>query len=281
MTSRRDFLLAAASTAVEPSTAVALSAEKPTDRAGPANDKRGKRQIFAMDSGFLEIEPWAPPVLQNYLLSLAGKAEPRICLLATASGDSPAIVEMFYRVMANHRCRARHLNMFAPCTSDFAGFLTDHEVIYVAGGATKNLMSLWRDWKLDAALRTAWDAGVILSGESAGMVCWFESCITDSLPEKLLPLGCLGLLKGSACPHYDARPDVPPPVNRQTVFRSHIANGDIPSSGIATESRTALHYVEDQLVDVVSDKKGSHAYKVERVPEGYRETPIDARYIGA
>jgi dipeptidase E len=281
MTSRRDFLLAAATTAVGPSSAVALSGEKPTEHAKSPSDKRGKRQIFAMDSGFLEIEPWAPPVLQNYLLSLTGKAEPRICLLATASGDSPAIVEMFYRVMANHPCRARHLNMFAPCTSDFPGFLTDHDVIYVAGGATKNLMSLWRDWKLDEALRVAWDAGVILSGESAGMVCWFESCITDSLPERLLPLGCLGLLKGSACPHYDARPEVPPQVNRQTVFRSHIATGDIPSPGIATGSRTALHYIEDQLVDVVSDRKGAHAYKVERVPEGYRETPIDARYIGA
>jgi peptidase E len=280
MTSRRDFLLAAATTAVGPPAAMALSGEKPTEHAGLASDRRGKRQIFAMDSGFLETEPWAPPVLQNHLLSLTGKAEPRICLLATASGDSPAIVELFYRVMAKHPCRARHLNMFAPCTSDFPGFLTDHDLIYVAGGATKNLMSLWRDWKLDEALRVAWDSGVILCGESAGMVCWFDSCITDSLPERLLPLGCLGFLKGSACPHYDAGPDVPAQVNRQTVFRSHIANGDIPSPGIATGSRTALHYIEDQLVDVVSDKRDAHAYKLERAPEGYRETPIDARYIG-
>jgi peptidase E len=281
MTSRRDFLLAAATTAVEPSSAVALGGERPNDPSRRSGDNRGKRQIVAMDSGFLEIEAWAPPVLQNYVLSLTGKAEPRICLLATASGDSPAIVEMFYRTMANQPCRARHLNMFAPCTSDFPGFLTDHDVIYVAGGATKNMMSLWRDWKLDEALRVAWDAGVILSGESAGMVCWFESCITDSLPQRLLPLECLGFLKGSACPHYEARPDVPPQVNRQSVFRSHIANGDIPSPGIATASRTALHYVEDRLVEVVSDKKGGRAYKLERVPEGYRETPIDARYIGA
>jgi peptidase E len=266
---------------VEPSSAVALSGERPNDPSRPSSDNRGKRQIVAMDSGFLEIEAWAPPVLQNYVLSLTGKAEPRICLLATASGDSPAIVEMFYRTMANQPCRPRHLNMFAPCTSDFPGFLSDHDVIYVAGGATKNLMSLWRDWKLDEALRVAWDAGVILSGESAGMVCWFESCITDSLPERLLPLQCLGFLKGSACPHYEARPDVPAQLNRQSVFRSHIANGDIPSPGIATASRTALHYIEDRLVDVVSDKKGGRAYKLERVPEGYRETPIDARYIGA
>jgi peptidase E len=281
MTSRRDFLLAAATAAAAPSSPMAHNGGQPTDQSRPTSDKRGKRQIFAMDSGFLEIEPWAPPVLQHHLLSLTGKAEPRICLLATASGDSPAIVELFYRVMANHPCRARHLNMFAPCTSDFAGFLTDHDVIYVAGGATKNMLSLWRDWKLDEALRVAWDAGVILSGESAGMVCWFDGCITDSLPERLLPLACLSFLKGSACPHYEARPDVPPQVNRQTVFRSHIANGDIPSPGIATASRTALHYIEDHLVDVVSDKKDSHAYQVERVPEGYRETPIDARYIGA
>ena len=275
--SRRDFLLAAG-TALG---AYSLGAADDARGAGSTTAKTAKRQIFAMDSGFLSEEPWAQPVMARHLFSLTGKAEPRICLLATASGDSPAIIEAFYRMMGRHPCRASHLNMFAPCTSDFAGFLCGHDIIYVAGGATRNLMSLWKDWKLDEALRVAWDAGVILSGESAGMNCWFESCITDSLPEKLLPLNCLGFLKGSASPHYDPQTDRPPQFNRPLIFRSLIASGDIPGPGIAVESHVALHYVEDKLVDIVTDKRGSRGYRVERVSDGYLETAIDARYIGA
>jgi dipeptidase E len=274
--SRREFLLAAGTAF----STFSLGAAAATSGAGSATAKPAKRQIFAMDSGFLSEEPWVEPVIARHLFSLTGKAEPRICLLATASGDSSAIIETFYRIMGRYPCRASHLNMFAPSTSDFARFFSGHDIVYVAGGATRNLMSVWKDWKLDEALRTAWDAGVILSGESAGLNCWFESCITDSLPEKLLPLSCLGFLKGSACPHYDPQLDRPALFNRPLLFRSLIASGEIPGPGIAVQSHVALHYVEDQLVDVVTDKKGSRAFKVERVPNGYLETPIDARYIG-
>ncbi|WP_269152772.1 Type 1 glutamine amidotransferase-like domain-containing protein [Kytococcus sedentarius] len=45
--------------------------------------------------------------------------------------------------------------------------------------------------------------GVVLAGISAGMNCWFEGCSTDSYgPLATLPDG-LGMLRGSACPHYD------------------------------------------------------------------------------
>jgi len=273
---RREFLLAAGTAF----STYSLGAAEQALGAGSATAKAVRRQIFAMDSGFLADEPWAQPVMARYLFSLTGKAEPRICLLATASGDNPTIIEMFYRVIGRLPCRASHLNLFAPCTSDFAGFLSNHDIIYVAGGATRNLMSLWKDWKLDEALRVAWDAGVILSGESAGLNCWFESCITDSLPEKLLPQSCLGFLKGSASPHYDPQSDRPAQFNRPLIFRSLIASGGIPGPGIAVESHVALHYIEDKLVDIVTDKKGSRGYKVERVPDGYLETPVDARYIG-
>ena len=44
----------------------------------------------------------------------------------------------------------------------------------------------------------------MLSGSSAGMICWFEAGVTDSFGPQLagMPDG-LGFLPGSACPHYD------------------------------------------------------------------------------
>lgn len=267
MSTRREFLTATAATSL-------LSAEALAAARDPKAAARPRRQIFGIGGKFFP-DVWDKPVLPLHLLSLAGKPEPRICFLGTATGDSPDRIEEFYREMGKFPCRVRHLNMFKPHTADFVNFLAEQDIIYVGGGATRNLMTIWRDWKLDAALRNAWEHGVVLSGVSAGSICWFQSCITDSLPEKLLPLKCLGFLKGSACTHYEERPD------RPTVFRSLIASGEIDSPGIATDNNVAIHYVDDQLVDVVTAKKGRKAYKVERVGNSYRETPIEARYIGA
>ena len=55
-------------------------------------------------------------------------------------------------------------------------------------------------------LRQAWDRGIVLGGASAGSLCWFEEGTTDSRPKELSKVECLGFLKGSHSPHYDAEP---------------------------------------------------------------------------
>lgn len=230
-------------------------------------------QIFGVGGKFF-VEPWQPPLLQRHLLTLAKAATPRICLLAGANGDNPADIELFYRQMNLHDCRPCHLSMTNPVTRDFADYLLGMDIIYVFGGATKNLLAIWREWGVDAALRQAWEAGVVLSGTSAGSICWFESCITDSFPPMMLPLQCLGFIKGSASTHYDARPD------RPTTFRRLIADGTIASPGIATDDHTALHYIGDTLHEIVSARRGAAAYRVVRTEDGYAEEPLDVRYIG-
>src|SRR5919107_1814530 len=146
-------------------------------------------QIFGVGGHFF-VEPWEPPTLQRHLLSLAGVDEPRVCFIGTAGGDHPADIELFYRQFQRNPCRLSHLSLFAPVTANFEQLLLQQDVIYVGGGATRNLMALWREWELIEPLRRAWQSGVVLAGTSAGSICWFEGCITDSLPEHLLPLQC-------------------------------------------------------------------------------------------
>ena len=79
-----------------------------------------------------------------------------------------------------------------------------HHVILVAGGSTANMLAVWRVHGWDRVLREAWEAGVVLTGWSAGMICWFEAGVTDSFGPQLAGLrDGLGFLAGSACPHYD------------------------------------------------------------------------------
>ena len=211
-----------------------------------------KKQIFAVSGKFF-VNAWEEPKLQQHLLSLSEKPAPRISYVGAAVGDNPYEMEIFYRQMNQHECRLTHLSLFEPHTADFESYFNEHDIVYVNGGATRNLVVLAREWGLDKALRSAWENGVILSGTSAGAICWFESCITDSLPKKLLPQKCFGFLKGSASTHYDARPD------RPEMFTRYLKEGSIVSPGYALDDHTAMHFIDTSLHEIVSAKAGAKA----------------------
>ena len=89
------------------------------------------------------------------------------------------------------------------------------------GGNTANMLAIWRVHGLDAVLRDAWEAGVVLAGGSAGANCWFEASTTDAFlmgRADPLPDG-LGFVRGSFCPHYDSEPA------RQPAYRRLVADG--------------------------------------------------------
>ena len=140
--------------------------------------------------------------------------------------------------MATLDCRATHLSLVQPPTADLAAFVLEQDAIYVGGGNTRSLLALWREWGLDVALRAAYERGTVLGGISAGMICWFEYGITDSVPGALSPLRCLGWLPGTACPHYDGEAE------RRPAFHRLLAEGAVPA-GYAADDGAALHFVDD------------------------------------
>ena len=104
-----------------------------------------QRQIFAIGGRFY-VDTWEPPLLQRHLLSLSPAESPRVCLLAGAVGDNPSAIEQFYREIGIHGCRPTHLNIYKPVTRDFADYFAAMDIIYVNGGSTRNLVTVWRDW---------------------------------------------------------------------------------------------------------------------------------------
>jgi dipeptidase E len=230
-----------------------------------------ERHIVAMGGGGFLMEP--SPLLDDYALALAGTAEPAVCFLATASGDAAADIEAFHRAFPPGRARATHLSLFRRDERDPREHLLHQDVIYVAGGNTVNLLAVWRAHGIDAALREAWDAGVVLCGMSAGALCWFEAGVTDSYGRLRALHDGLGLLPGSHCPHYDGEAE------RRPTYRRAVAEG-LPA-GIAADDGCALHFAGTELVESVSSRPGARAYRVEPEAEGVVETPISARYLGA
>jgi len=212
-----------------------------------------KRQLIVQGGGGFLMEK--SRILDRNFLRATGKPNPRICFLGTASGDAESARYKFYEAMAALECRPTHLSLVQPPTADLAGFVLEQDAIYVGGGNTRSMLALWREWGLDRALRAAYERGVVLGGISAGMICWFEFGITDSVPGSLSPLNCLGWLPGTACPHYDGEAE------RRPSFHRLLAAGRIPP-GYAADDGAVLHFIDERLAEVVASRPAAHAYRV-------------------
>ena len=230
-----------------------------------------ERHIVAIGGAGFDEEAGRP--LRDYILELTGEARPRICFVPTASGDAAESLVAFYSAFPARRCEPTHLSLFRRDVGDLRAFLLDHDAIYVGGGNTANLLAVWRVHGLDAIFREAWEAGVVLSGSSAGANCWFEACVTDSFGPELAPLhDGLGFLRGSMCPHYDTEE------TRRPTFRRLVAEGF--AAGFAADDAVALHFAGTTLVAAVSARPGGRAFRVELVDGDVAETALAVRRIG-
>ncbi len=226
-----------------------------------------------MGGGGWGMEP-DNPLLDFYIYNLSDQAKPRVCFVPTASGDSEEYIERFYQHFAPQPAQLSHLSLFKPPTADLQSFIFQQDIIYVGGGNTKNLIALWKEWKLDRILREAWKSGIILCGLSAGSICWFEEGVTDSIPGKYTVLQCLGFLSGSNCPHYDGearrRPDY-----HQLLSQDQIDNGYAADDGVG------LHFIGDRLHHIVSSRPQAMAYRVEKQNGKVSEKPLKPQYLGS
>ena len=224
------------------------------------------RHLVALGGG--GFSDGATPLLDDFVLGLAGAKRPRICFLGTATGDSPEYAVKFYAAF-RERAQPAHLELFGRPRRDIRDFLLSHDVVYVGGGNTANMLAIWRVHGVDAILREAWERGIVLAGISAGSICWFEGGVTDSFGDELAPLLCLGFLPGSNCPHYDSEPE------RRPTYRRLVDGGELPP-GLAADDGVALHFVGTELAEAVGERPGAGAFRVERGAE----TPIPVRYLG-
>jgi dipeptidase E len=207
--------------------------------------------------------------LDDFVLELAGQERPAVCFVPTASGDADSYVVRFHAAFPPGRARASHLPLFARDGRDLRKHLLAQDVIYVGGGNTVNMLAIWRAHGMDAILREAWEAGVVLAGMSAGALCWFEGGVTDSYGAvDGLPDG-LCFLPGSMCPHFDSER------GRRPVYHRLVADGTLPP-GIAADDNCALHFHGTSLVEAVASRDGAGAYRI----DASGESPLPARRLG-
>jgi dipeptidase E len=208
--------------------------------------------------------------MAEYLVGLTGKERPAVLYIGTASAEHAEDALRTYDRFAGVADVSR-LELFPWPPDDLRSVVLESDVVFVGGGNTANMLAVWRVHGVDELLREALDHGVVLSGSSAGGICWFEHGVTDSFGPQLESMECLGFLAGSLCPHWDDEE------LRKPRFRELLAGG-MPA-GYAADAGVGLHFVDGELREVVACEEGSRAYQVELRDGEVVETPIEARVV--
>ena len=206
-------------------------------------------------------------------LARAGR-HPRLCIIATAVGDNPAWTSTLHQAFSKLDMIVSRLDLFPmPSVDDIEEHLAKQDIIWVSGGSTANLLALWRLHGLDVILRSAWQAGVVLMGVSAGSICWHIGGTTDSFGLPLRPLtDALGFLPFSNSPHHDAEAE------RRPLMHRLVAAGALPD-GYATDNGAGLVYFGTDLHEAVTEKPGALAYEIRREGDQARETVLPTRVL--
>lgn len=200
---------------------------------------------FGRSIGSLDIE--------RYITSLVYKDRPKICFIPTASGDNDIYKLNFYRAFSKLNCITSHIDLFSR-TENLENKIFEQDIIFVGGGNTKSMIAVWKEWKLHIILRKAYEKGIVMSGVSAGAICWFEKGISDSFAEELKIIDCLGIVKGVACPHFDEEKDREP-------FVSYLLKNNIIKNCICIEGNSALHIKDDfNFSSIDFRKEGKKSY---------------------
>ena len=221
------------------------------------------RKIIALGGG--EIGRPGYPVettaIDEEIIRLSGKNRPGLLFIPTATNDSETYIEAIQKQFGKR----------LGCTVDILRLITEKpryweiqkkvekaDIIYVGGGNTLRMMKRWRKTGLDRILTEAYEKGTVLSGLSAGAICWFRYGSSDSRKFKnpeasLIRVRGLNLINGLFCPHYDVEPDRKPHLKALMRNTSGIA--------IAVENCCAIEIVDDSY-RILTSKNGSKAYKV-------------------
>jgi peptidase E len=207
------------------------------------------------------------------LSGVTGRA-PKVCLLATAMGDDKAVLHYLTEAAQVRGFAASHVSLFPmPNVDDVTAHLLDQDVVWVFGGSVAGLLVMWRLHGLDAAMHTAWQAGVVLTGVSAGSLCWHVGGTTDSFGPELRPVtDGLGFVPYANGVHYDSEEQ------RRPLLHRLVGDGTLPAA-YATDDGAGVLYRGTEFVEAVTETDSAGAYFVEAVDGGAVETVLDVRRL--
>jgi dipeptidase E len=208
------------------------------------------------------------------VITLTGKARPKICYVPTASADNPYGIMGWYSFCHDLPVEPYVLGVWvnsSPQNQSFEEILMGMDAIIVGGGNTLNMMAIWKAQGIDTVLRKAYKKGIILAGGSAGSLCWFTGGYSDSRPKELSIVAGLGILPYSHCPHYHSEP------RRKPLYISALLAGKLVP-GYACDDKAGIIFQNGKYVRSIALDKNSHTYFISvkdgKIDEQQLETEV-------
>ncbi|WP_179292105.1 peptidase E [Paenibacillus campinasensis] len=215
--------------------------------------------------------------IDQYIVQSAGKKEPKALFIPTASYEAQGYIEAFQRVYGEQLgCQTDILYLLDGATTpaEMQSKIMSSDLVYVGGGVTKMMLSVWREHGVDQALKEAYEAGVVLSGLSAGAICWFSEAYGSEMntedaqeQQERQCLQGLGLIPAAFCPHYNEE-------EYRSRFDQWMLSGGEPSIGIGLDNHCAL-VVRGTEFKVIRSAPHAGAYRLYSDDRGLHKQRLD------
>lgn len=196
------------------------------------------------------------------IIKLSKKKNPKLLFIPTASGDAPGYIESIQKHFGKKLgCNVDSLELISKkyTQKELEDKILKTDIIYVGGGNTLKMMKIWRKLGVDVLLEKAMKRGVVLSGLSAGSICWFQYGNSDSArfgknkKVSMIRVKGVNLIPALHCPHYDIEKGREKSLKEMMKKTSGVA--------IAIDNCCAIEIIGDEY-RILKTKKTANAYKV-------------------
>lgn len=197
--------------------------------------------------------------IDKEIIKISGKKKPSLLFLPTASNDS----ESYYNVVKKHfgdrlgcKTNVLYLTKNKYSQEELETTILNSDIIYVGGGNTLKMMNIWKKFGVDKILKEAYEKGVVLSGISAGAICWFKYGNSDSLKfsnskAKMIRVKGLNIINMLLCPHYN--------VEKHREYSLKKMMKTTKEKSIALDNCSAIEIIDDKF-RIIYSQKGANAY---------------------
>lgn len=217
-------------------------------------------KLVAIGGGELKDLDTLPIDLE--IVKLTGKEHPKALFIPTASGDSEGYWQTFQKVFGEILgCRPEVLYLLKehPSKEEIKEKILGADLIYVGGGNTMKMLRTWKKNGVDRLLNKAYENGTVLSGLSAGAICWFRYGCSDSRrfsnseDKSFMRISGLDLVNLTVSPHHIREQ------NRDEGLVKLMQK--TPGVAVALDDNSALEIIDGQY-RILTSKKGVGAKKV-------------------
>lgn len=191
--------------------------------------------------------------IDKEIVNLTKKKHPNFLFLCHAFASFPETQESYYKTIKKiygdkFECNCKDLKSDELYNKKIVNEkIKWADIIYEGGGDTLEMINLWKKTEFDKILKKAWEEGKVISGISAGAVCWFNSCNSDCTTNNqnvFNTVKCLNWINAFLIPHADEK-------GRISSSKKQLKKNNLV--GIMLSNRSAIEIVDDKYRILLSD----------------------------